>query len=289
MQPLKIPTEIDTAYLVQPDDTLNKLAQNQFGDQQKWRQIRRGDGTHFRISTEISTETPNDPEFQAGETVYCTLKIGERPRPGYGMGEDFETLGIPDRPLTFLERQIYEFLVRAEGSVPVVDRQIVQPLLEHFLDGQGGVYQHGSDTPVSHLVKHSKPFKTEFSAIELQLHRQLQAQVLEGQLQLDSLNIVIPQIAFKPLDSLTLFAIIGGTQGADLLLKSFELSATGHYSAQLWVVLYDDFGLDQQDRYTPGLIAAWNLQHRGAAQPFIHEVVIAEEVSGDLILPSHAL
>ncbi|NJK37799.1 MAG: LysM peptidoglycan-binding domain-containing protein [Oscillatoriales cyanobacterium RM2_1_1] len=272
------PVDLDTTYTVQPEDTLSQIAQQQLGDQQKWRQIRRADGTRF--------EPIDHPNFGPRETVYCTLKIGERSKPGYGTGEDFTTASIPDSPLTPFERQVYEFLLKTEGLNPLVNRQIVEPLLEHFLAGKAEVYQQGSNTALADLIENSKPFKTTFAAIELQLHRQLQAQVLDDHLQPDQLHIIIPQIAFKSLDSITLFAAIGGIQGADLLLKSFQLEGTGRYSAQLWIVLYDDFGLDQRDRYTPGLIAAWNLQHRGSAQAFIHEVVVAQETAGNLILPA---
>ncbi|MGL5081491.1 MAG: hypothetical protein ACRC8A_08385 [Microcoleaceae cyanobacterium] len=272
------PLEISTAYSIQPEDTLSNLAQKSFGDEQKWQQIRRPDGTHFK--------TIHDPEFTVEPMVYCAIKVGKRSRPGYGTGDDFNSEAIQGKQLTSFERQIYEFLVKTEGLNPLVNRQIVHPLFEHFFQGKGGTYQQGSNTELAQVVTKSKPFKLMFSALELQFYRQLQAQVTVNSLQLDQLNLTIPQVTFKPLDSMTLFAALGGIQGADLLLKSFSLNESGVYSAHLWLVLYDDFGLGRNDRYTPGLTAAWNLQHRGTAKPFIHEVMIALEICGHLSLSS---
>lgn len=47
----------------------------------------------------------------------------------------------------------------------------------------------------------------------------------------------------------------------------------------------DNFGVDESDLYTPGLISFWELQHErtpSAYVPFINEIIVEPTISGTL-------
>lgn len=271
-------TEIvfDTSYTVRAGDTPKSIAETEFENGDRWQEIRQQNGTHFL--------SPESRKLQVGQTVYLPLKIGERSHPpsGYGEGDDFFSTDELS-PLSPIWSEFYRAFIRYSPSNLIVNRQIMRPLVEYFLEGKGGVYQHGIDSPLSGLVENSPPFQAAFESVISQVQNQLQSQANFHKIEVHKLKIFIPHFSFKPGKAdPTLFATIGGIQGASLLLKKFGLNADYHYSLEVFFVIYDDFGLGKDDRYTPSLYAAWNLQHRGAAQAFVNEIILHKIIAGRL-------
>ena len=266
----------DTSYTVQTGDTLKSIAEKEFGNRDRWREIRQSDGTRFM--------SPETSELQVGQRVYLPIKMGQRlhPSSGYGEGDDFLS---PDQlsPLSPILSNFYQALIRYSPSNLIVNQKILKPLIEHFLQGKGGIYQHEFDSPLSRLVEDSQPFKQVWYQIIPQVQQQLQLQANVHNIDVQKLKVSIPHFAFKPGKAdLTLFATIGGIQGADLLLKRFTLNTDHDYTLEVFWVIYDDFGVGKDDRYTPSLYAAWNLQHRGEAQAFVNEIILHKTITGTL-------
>ena len=266
----------ETSYTVQTGDTLKSIAEKEFGNRDCWREIRQPNGTRF-----ISPETS---ELKIGQRVYLPIKMGQRwhPSSGYGEGDDFLS---PDElsPLSPLLSKVYQALIRYSPSNLIVDQKILKPLIEHFLQGKGGIYQHEVDSPLSRLVEDSQPFKQVWEQVIPQVQHQLQLQANSHNIDVQKLKVSIPHFGFKPGKAdLTLFATIGGIQGADLFLKRFTLNTEHDYTLEVFWVIYDDFGVGKDDRYTPSLYAAWNLQHRGEAKAFVNEIILDKIITGTL-------
>ncbi|MDY7021929.1 MAG: hypothetical protein SWJ54_11310 [Cyanobacteriota bacterium] len=265
---------LDTSYTVQRDDTLETIAEKGFGNRDRWPEIRQEDGTHFT--------TIDSSPLEVGQIVYLPMKIGERfhPAAGYGKGDDFisnDELNL----LSPLSVKFYESLIQYSPANLILNRKIIQPLIDHFLRGNGEVYQHDIHAPLSCLIADAPPFQEAFEQVTHQVHEQLKSQVNQDQINLDNLRISIPHFAFRPGKAdLTLFAAISGIQGADLLLKRFQLDSDSHYSLDVFFVIYDDFGFGKSDRYSPSLSAAWNLQHRGKAKAFVNEMILHKTITG---------
>ncbi|WP_413162377.1 hypothetical protein ACL6C3_25595 [Capilliphycus salinus ALCB114379] len=266
----------DTSYRVQPGDTVKSIAEKGFKDGDRWREVRLENGTHF---TSLDSS-----QLLAGQRVYLPIKIGERVHPpsAYGQGDDF--LSTDDlMPLSPIYSNFYQGLIRFSPASLLLKRPIVQPLIEHFLEGKGGVYQHDINAPLSRLLEDSPPFKSAFNSVVRQIQQQISSFVSLNDFDVNKLKISIPHFGFKPGKAdLTLFAAIGGIQGAELLLKRFTFNPDYSYSFEVFFVIYDDFGLGKDDRYSPSLYAAWNLQHRGEAKPFVNEIILQKTITGTL-------
>ncbi|MEB3280634.1 MAG: LysM domain-containing protein [Lyngbya sp.] len=265
----------DTSYRVQPGDTVKSIAEKGFKDGDRWREVRQENGTHLT--------SPDSSQLLEGQRVYLPIKIGERLHPsGYGEGDDF--LSTDDlTPLSPIYSKFYQGLIRFSPANLLLNRQIINPIIDYFFQGKGGVYQHGIDAPLSRLVEDSPPFKLAFNQVIAQIQQQLQSLGNVDSIEVQKLKISIPHFAFKPGKAdLTLFATIGGIQGAELLLKRFTLNTDYSYSLEVFFVIYDDFGFGKDDRYTPSLYAAWNLQHRGEAKPFVNEIILHKTLTGNL-------
>ncbi|EAW36399.1 LysM peptidoglycan-binding domain-containing protein [Lyngbya sp. PCC 8106] len=266
----------DTSYTVQLGDTLKSIAEKGFGNRDRWREIRQPNGTRF-TSAEMS-------ELQAGQRVYLPIKMGQRfhPTSGYGEGDDFFSSDQLS-PLSPILSNFYQAFIRYSPSNLIVNQKILKPLIEHFLEGKGGIYQHSIDSPLSRLIENSQPFNQAFDQVIPQVQHQLQSQANVHNIDVHQLKVSIPHFSFKPGKAdLTLFATVGGIQGADLLLKRFTLNTDRHYTLEVFWVIYDDFGVGKDDRYTPSLYAAWNLQHRGEAKAFVNEIILHKTITGIL-------
>ncbi|MEL7038607.1 MAG: LysM peptidoglycan-binding domain-containing protein [Cyanobacteria bacterium J06592_8] len=267
---------LDTSYTVQAGDTLESIAEKGFGNRDRWPEIREEDGTHFT--------TIDSSHLEVGQTVYLPVKIGERfhPAAGYGKGDDF----LSDDELNSLSPlsvKFYESLIQYSPANLILNRKIIQPLIEHFLRGNGEVYQHNIQASLSALIADAPPFKEAFEQVKYQVHEQLKSQENLDQIDIYNLQISIPHFAFRPGKAdLTLFAAISGIQGAELLLKQFKIDSDNRYSLDVFFVIYDDFGFGKTDRYSPSLYAAWNLQHRGKAKPFVNEMILHKTIVGTL-------
>ncbi|NOQ70875.1 MAG: DUF3289 family protein [Crocinitomix sp.] len=78
---------------------------------------------------------------------------------------------------------------------------------------------------------------------------------------------------------------INDMQMYDIELTNIEYPFKGRYSAQINLIMYDHFGLDETDptEYTYDVFESWFvLQHNRGFQPFITRVVIPLTISGGL-------
>jgi Ca2+-binding RTX toxin-like protein len=130
------------------------------------------------------------------------------------------------------------------------------------------------------------------------IDRQIKAQANQGSIDIRQIKLEQKQFIPAPdfeglLNQDNLQYIIGGTQGRALFIKNFQQQVNqgvGKYTATLSFVIYDDFGVDDEDipgKWAPrvdaveALDAMWILQHHiGQGTPFIQEIIVDVPISG---------
>jgi len=154
-----------------------------------------------------------------------------------------------------------------------------------FVGGAGTPVVHDSSSTLGAAALGAPSFLATVARVKAAVERQLAAQAAAGALDPCALSVApVPTTHFTFSDPLALKAVIGGTQGEELYATAFTGDAsTRTYDIALRLVILDDFGVDEDDLYTPGLIGFWVLQHeRGSAAyaPFVNKLDLTVSVSG---------
>lgn len=156
-----------------------------------------------------------------------------------------------------------------------------------FVAGTGGTVIHDASSQLGQLAIKSATFDKAVKAVKAELEQQLAAQVSKGAFDECALSIANPpRPDFGVTDGLPLKTVIGGTQGATVLLENFHGDPhTRTYTADLRFLLCDDFGVDESDIYVVSLAAFWVLQHERSATayaPFINALDLPTKINGSV-------
>jgi peptidoglycan hydrolase-like protein with peptidoglycan-binding domain len=158
-----------------------------------------------------------------------------------------------------------------------------------FRAGTGGTEVLTSSTTLGAMALKSRSFAVSVAAVKREIELQLAAQANSGARVLDPCLLkvaAVPETHFPKLgpDPAALQAVIGGTHGEKLFLTTFSGDlAHRSYSANLRFVICDNFGVDEADLYSPGLIGFWVLQHERSPtkyKPYINELDLSVTISG---------
>jgi hypothetical protein len=153
-----------------------------------------------------------------------------------------------------------------------------------FAAGTGGIETHGSASTLGSMALGSGSFLATVARVKATIEAQLATQASTGVLNPCALSVTPPATHFAFSDGTALKAVIGGTQGEQLLATGFTGSVPMRsYSIDLRFVICDDFGVDESDLYAPGLFAFWVLQHERSATlytPFINQLDLPVTVRG---------
>lgn len=158
-------------------------------------------------------------------------------------------------------------------------------MVTHFASGSGTSLTHSSSSPIGKATESAPSFIEMCKATEKKLAGQLSTMAASGTIDCSTLVLSssdVPWLSFEFSDSFMLKGIIGGTQGRNVWLNALSIdTATRKYTMQLRYVIFDDFGVDESDLYSPGLIAFWLLQHeRKGYVPFMNIIDLAIDSSG---------
>ena len=153
-----------------------------------------------------------------------------------------------------------------------------------FVAGTGGTATHGRGSTLGSLALVSGSFLRTAAIVQRGIEAQLAAQSASGALDACALRVTPPATHFAFSDGSTLKAVIGGTQGEELIAVGFTGSIPMRtYTIDLEFRICDDFGVDESDLYAPGLIGFWVLQHERSPSlyaPFINELVLPVTLTG---------
>jgi outer membrane protein OmpA-like peptidoglycan-associated protein len=156
-----------------------------------------------------------------------------------------------------------------------------------FVAGTGGTDTHGPGRPLGALALVSPEFTSTVASVKSAIEAQLATQASGGALDPCALAVTPPPTFFASRHFYApgaLKSVIGGTHGEELFATGF----TGNiplrtYSIDLRFLICDNFGVDENDLYAPGLFPFWVLQHERSATlyaPFINELDLPVTVSG---------
>jgi hypothetical protein len=240
-----------------------------------------------------SAATPSPP---LGLTVLpCSSLphlIGSRGACGTGRDfsyADFPALGITDtlKVAPFRSQNDLVLLTIFTTELGALAGSTGSSMISRFSAGSGATFIHGTTSLLSILALASGTFRRALASVRTAIHSSLQAQASTGTVDCNSLAIpatAVPRIYFTFSDGSVLKAAIGGTQGLEVFVTSFSLPPGGNtYSLTLQFVICDDFGVDESDLYSPGLISFWILQHeRFGYRPFVNEIIVEDTVTGTL-------
>jgi hypothetical protein len=153
-----------------------------------------------------------------------------------------------------------------------------------FRAGTGGKVTHGPSSVLGAMALKSGSFLKTVERVKAIIEAQLAAQAFGGALDACALTVTPPATHFGPGDGIPLKAVIGGTHGQELFATIFSGSIPSRtYTIDLRFLICDNFGVDEDDLYAPGLFAFWVLQHERSPTlyaPFINELDLPVTVSG---------
>ena len=156
-------------------------------------------------------------------------------------------------------------------------------MVAHFRSGAGTTWTHGVGSRLNVEATHEDAVNSAVANAQLQLGAQLRTMRALRSVDCRALSLSpVPAIHFGFGDSLALKGIIGGTQGGDVYLMSMRpVDPTAcTYALDLQFVIYDDFGVDDDDLYFPALIKFWILQHeRPGNRPFINRLIVNRTIT----------
>lgn len=147
----------------------------------------------------------------------------------------------------------------------------------HFRGGSGSTYLHSSSSVLGALTHVSPSANAVFHNIETQMRTQFRVMQAIGNIDANLFSLAsVPHLHFTFSDPLPLKAVIGGSQGHEVYItgmRSLGNSTPCAYQIDVKLVLFDDFGVDTSDLYSPSLIAFWILQHRRIGnRPFVNRL-----------------
>jgi outer membrane protein OmpA-like peptidoglycan-associated protein len=153
-----------------------------------------------------------------------------------------------------------------------------------FAAGTGGTEVLGGTSTLGAMALASGSFKATLAAVKANIEAQLAAQAAAGALDPCALSVIPPATHFDYSDGLDIKAVIGGTHGESLSATGFTGSIPlRSYGIDLLFDICDNFGVDEDDLYAPGLMAFWVLQHERSASlyaPFINLLDLPVTISG---------
>jgi len=153
-----------------------------------------------------------------------------------------------------------------------------------FVAGTGGTETHGPTSTLGAMAWVSGSFRRTVAQVQRDIETQLAAQASTGALDPCALSVTPPATNFEFSDGTPLKAVIGGTQGEELIATGFIGNIPMRsYIIDLRFLICDDFGVDEADLYSPGLCAFWVLQHERSATlyaPFVNMLDLAVTVTG---------
>ncbi len=153
-----------------------------------------------------------------------------------------------------------------------------------FALGMGGTVIHDETSMLGIMASFSYSFWRTRAQVQKDIEAQLAAQASSGVLNPCKLSVIPPETHFGFIDGSTLKAVIGGTQEETLMATYFAGDITKRsYVIDLIFEIGDDFGVDEDDLYSPGLCGFWVLQHersRTLYAPFINKLVLPVTMKG---------
>ncbi|MGG8495303.1 eCIS core domain-containing protein [Tenacibaculum sp. TC6] len=257
------------------------------------------------VPTPVPQPQCTTPSFVPGSSTLTSIGL----RGGCGSGADFISHDFPGVPAALRRRSLYSpmsFLSdtglenRMRSELSFFAGSLGVSLFNHFNIGSGSTLSHGIGTALSREVNSSPTFASLSSATITLIESQIRAQVLAScHIDWTKFNVLptagsLPGANFNVLhgDTLTLNAVLGGTQGLEVFIRDFNFdSTTNTFSGVLRFKICDDFGVDHSDmdplnpgHGSPGLVAFWILQHERPSRhvAYINNVFVERSFSGVL-------
>ncbi len=199
-----------------------------------------------------------------------------------GSGSDFAFADFPSLPLgkdllvgpfrlmPEIELQAH-MLVELGGA-----RSLGITMFSRFVGGTGGTLNHGIGSELSAMVAASSPFHAVIADMRRATDPLITAQARTGSINCSLLpRLPRPSLSWGLTDP-RLFILIGGTQGMVVTLRDLSIQpGTRTWAGTLRFDICDDFGVDETDLKTPGLISFWVLQHeRRGNRPFVNLITV---------------
>ncbi len=191
----------------------------------------------------------------------------------------FEALRVqPDTRLEAIWRTAFEELY---GTGP-----LGQSMITRFMLGSGTPFVHTPGSVLCEMAKATATYRTAVASFRAEIVRQVQAMVPSGVIdwRLLWLTTDIPFSTFTHDTSVprAFRAMIGGVHGVRLYLTNFRVPENARtFEGDLTVQISDDFGVGNDDIYSPDLASMWILQHeRPGHRPFVNELNVADTVTG---------
>lgn len=254
------------------------------------------------IATTPATQTPPGPASCAlpvrlGHARGCAAGSGFTPGADFG---HFDSPSISTASAAKLaawatarpfSRGPFRSLVTDTECELEMDRELVllgrgagHAAFSRFAAGTGGTQTHGPTSTLGAMALASGSFARTVARVRTDIEAQLAGQATSGALDPCALAVTPPATHFAFSDGTPLKAVIGGTQGEELRATGFTASlAARSYSIDLRFSIFDDFGVDEADLYSPGLCAFWVLQHERSPTryaPFVNALDLPVTVSG---------
>ena len=216
-----------------------------------------------------------------GDPTSDDFKSNDFPNPKIGLLEKVSLDFLRKRPRLSLET-----LWRSTFAVLYGTGPLGQSMITRFMVGTGGVLTHAPGSELSNTAKSTATFVASHTAVKAEIEKQFAAQQAnDGDIDVNKLSVIvnIPFSTFsKDTTVLPKFrAMIGGIHGIQLFATDFTRTGVGSFTMKLLYKICDNFGVGNDDLYSPDLQAMWILQHEtGGTAPFVNSIEIEETISG---------
>lgn len=236
----------------------------------------------------VSAPSPTAPVLigkrainNCGDPAFDDFKSNDHPNPKVGI--------LQAASLNFLRTQsplLLEGLWRSTFNGLYQTGPLGQSMITRFMVGTGGTLTHGVGSDLSGVAKSTVTFQAANLAVKAEIERQFAAQfAAAGDVDVTKLSVTV-NIPFSTFSTDVTIppkfrAMIGGIHGIQLFATSFTKTGVGSYAMTLLYRICDNFGVGNDDLYTPDLQAMWILQHETAGpKPFVNSIEIEETISG---------
>lgn len=216
-----------------------------------------------------------------GDPAFDDFKSNDFPKPKIGL--------LQQASLNFLRTQprlTLESLWRSTFAGLYNTGALGQTMITRFMVGTGGVLTHAVGSDLSETAKNTVTFKAANNAVKAEIEKQFADQFAKtGDVDVSKLSVTV-NIPFSTFSKDTTIppkfrAMIGGIHGIELFATEFTKTGVRSYTMKLLYKICDNFGVGNDDLYTPDLQAMWILQHEtGGTAPFVNSMEIEETISG---------
>jgi hypothetical protein len=226
------------------------------------------------------------------------ILIGKRERNNCGDAtlDDFKSNDFPKPKINILQQVSLNFLrTQSRLTLEAMWRStfaalyntgsLGQEMITRFMVGTGGVFRHASGSDLSNTAKNTVTFVAGHNAVKAEIIKQFAEQFAnDATIDINKLSIVVnmPFSTFSPDTTIPpkFRAMIGGIHGIELFATEFTRTGAGSFDMKLLYKICDNFGVGNDDLYTPDLQAMWILQHETAGtKPFVNSIEIEESIS----------